>query len=95
MRLGPAGLCGAFALAVVGCSTTDPGLGFIAEMDGAPAAELPPDWGRTKSLMHRPAPSVGEPAPDFALPTPDGAEVIGRSAHQAGRPLVLVFGSFT
>lgn len=38
---------------------------------------------------------VGEPAPDFELPTPDGKQRIRLSEHRAGRPAVLVFGSFT
>jgi hypothetical protein len=39
-------------------------------------------------------PKVGAPAPDFTLPTPDGKE-ISMQAYRAGRPMVLVFGSFT
>jgi len=78
-----------------GCRAPDPAAKFIAQMDRAPAAERPPDWERTKRLMVRPAPKAGQPAPDFSLRTLDGSRVITRSRYQAGRPLVLIFGSFT
>jgi hypothetical protein len=79
----------------VGCRTADPAAQFIARMDRAPVEKRPKDWECTKLLMSRPAPEVGQPAPDFSLPMLDGAETVARSAHQAGRPLVLIFGSFT
>ena len=79
----------------VGCRTADPAGHFIARMDRAPVEKRPKDWEQTKTLMARSAPEVGQPAPDFSLPTLDGAESVTRSAHQAGRPLVLIFGSFT
>jgi len=78
-----------------GCRSVDPAPGFIAKMDQAPADRRPKDWERTKSLMARSAPAVGQLAPDFSLRTLDGASTITRSVHQAGRPLVLIFGSFT
>ena len=78
-----------------GCRNLDPAAKFIARMDRAPAGEHPPDWDETKRLMARPAPKVGQPAPDFSLRTLDGSRVITRSRHQAVRPLVLIFGSFT
>jgi hypothetical protein len=78
-----------------GCRAPDPAAKFIAKMDRGPAAERPPDWERTKRLMARPAPKAGQPAPDFSLRTLDGSQVITRSCYQAGRPLVLIFGSFT
>jgi hypothetical protein len=34
-------------------------------------------------------------APDFTLPTLENDGQITRSAYQAGKPLVLIFGSFT
>jgi Ca2+-binding EF-hand superfamily protein len=39
-------------------------------------------------------PKVGAPAPDFTLRTPDGKK-ISMQTYRAGRPMVLVFGSFT
>ncbi len=39
-------------------------------------------------------PKVGAPAPDFTLSTPDGKR-ISMQAFRAGKPMVLVFGSFT
>jgi hypothetical protein len=39
-------------------------------------------------------PKVGAPAPDFTLSTPDGKK-LSMQAFRAGKPMVLVFGSFT
>jgi hypothetical protein len=78
-----------------GCRTGDPAAHFIARMDSAPAEKRPNDWERTKTLMSRPVPAVGQPAPNFTLPMLDDTQTVTRSAHQAGRPLVLIFGSFT
>lgn len=78
-----------------GCRSVDPAAQFFAKMDGAPEASRPKDWDHTKSLMARRAPSPGQSAPNFTLPTPEGSEEIELRRHQAGRPLVLVFGSFT
>jgi hypothetical protein len=75
--------------------SADPADRFIGEMDRAPERRRPPDWAETRRLMARRAPPVGAEAPDFTLATPDGATRITRSKFQAGRPLVLVFGSFT
>lgn len=73
----------------------DPVDAFIRKMDAAPPEQRVPDWETTRRLMLRPGPRVGDPAPDFTLPTPAGGQRITRSKFQAGRPLVLVFGSFT
>ena len=67
----------------------------MAQMDHAPMEKRPKDWDHTKSLMSRAVPAVGQPAADFTLAMRDGERTITRSAHQAGRPLVLIFGSFT
>jgi peroxiredoxin len=45
--------------------------------------------------MMRPAPAVGTPAPDFTLATADGGTSITRSTFASGKPLVLIFGSWT
>ncbi|MDO8629172.1 MAG: hypothetical protein Q7R41_01660, partial [Phycisphaerales bacterium] len=83
-------------VSMFGCSTGgDPAPGFIAEVDRAPAEKRPPNWERTKALMARPVPKVGDPAPDFTLKTVDGSTAITRSKFHPDRPLVLVFGSFT
>ncbi len=38
---------------------------------------------------------VGDPAPDFELPLVDGGASIRLSEFGAGRPVALVFGSYT
>jgi hypothetical protein len=78
-----------------GCRTADPAAEAIAAIDRSPPEKRPKNWEQTKALMARKAPAVGDPAPDFSLPTLDRRRTITRSAHQAGRPLVLIFGSFT
>ena len=78
-----------------GCRTADPAAQYIAKMDRAPAEQRPKNWEQTKSLMARFAPKVGQVAPNFSLPTRDGTERVTLASHQSGRPLVLIFGSFT
>jgi hypothetical protein len=53
--------------------------------------------GVLKSELGSPAegPKLGEPAPDFTLPAPDENKDISLHAYRAGKPLVLIFGSFT
>lgn len=38
---------------------------------------------------------VGDPAPDFHLERLDRADRVSLSSHRGGRPVVLVFGSYT
>lgn len=45
-------------------------------------------WARAGTLNH------GDPAPDFTLPTHDGSRRVSLSSLR-GRPVVLVFGSYT
>jgi len=78
-----------------GCHRADPSQFFIERMDKAPVEQRPKSWDRTKSLMARTAPAVGEEAPDFTLPAVDGNQTITRSAHQGQQPLFLIFGSYT
>jgi hypothetical protein len=73
----------------------DPAKKFIDQMDKAPPEKRVPNWEQTKALMSRVAPKVGEQAPDFSLPTLDGKETVKLSQHKGGKPVVLVFGSFT
>jgi hypothetical protein len=68
---------------------------YIQMVDAKPESERPPDWENTKRLMARKAPAVGEVAPDFTLQTRDGSRSITRSRFHEGRPLVLLFGSYT
>src|SRR6185369_5562912 len=83
-------VCAAILLFMSGCKTADPGVSFIAQMDGSPPEKRPKDWERTKELMTRPAPAVGQPAPDFTLPALNDEQIITRSVHQADHPLVLI-----
>jgi len=78
-----------------GCSSEDPAAAFIQQVDQAPPEKRPPDWERTKALMARRPPAVGETAPDFTLRTVDEKASIIRSQFHPDRPLVLIFGSFT
>lgn len=68
---------------------------YLAKIDQMPPEQRPPEWDQTRQLMARRAPAIGEIAPDFSLPRIDGSKSIRRSAMQGGRPMVLVFGSFT
>lgn len=42
-----------------------------------------------------PGPDVGAAAPDFTLPTADGKQQVTLSEFGKGKPVVLIFGSFT
>jgi hypothetical protein len=68
---------------------------YMAKVDRMPPEQRPPEWDQTRQLMARKAPAVGEIAPDFTLTLMDGGQSIRRSELQGGRPMVLVFGSFT
>lgn len=85
----------AMSAAIWGCQPADPVAAFIQRQDSLPPDQRVPDWERTKRLMLRPAPAVGELAPDFALATVDGTRTIRMSEFRESRPLVLIFGSFT
>ena len=83
-------------LFVSGCMTPKQKMDYyIKIVESKPAHERPPDWENTRRLIQRPAPKVGDNAPDFSLPTLDQEMSLTRSTYQAGKPLVLVFGSFT
>lgn len=89
------GLFSIFVLANIACQRPDPVAAFISKQDALPPEERVPDWDRTKRLMLRKAPAVGDVAPDFSLVTLDGSSTLKMSELHASRPLVLVFGSFT
>jgi hypothetical protein len=78
-----------------GCKQGDPAEHWARMVDQMPPQDRPTDWARTKALMARRAPAVGDPAPDFALSTLDGTETIKLSEYHHDRPRVLIFGSFT
>jgi len=82
---------------MTGCASSDadPAPQMIAQMDAAPPERRPPNWDVTKARMSRQAPQFGEMAPDFTLPLLEGGETVTRSQVHRGKPLVLVFGSFT
>jgi hypothetical protein len=84
-----------FVPILAGCHTVDPAAEALARMDRAPVGKRPKNWEQTKTLMARVPPRAGQPAPDFSLRTLHGRATISRSAQQAGRPQVLIFGSFT
>lgn len=68
---------------------------FIQKVEKSPPNQRPPDWERTKSLMARRPPEVGQPAPDFTLKSLDGSKTVTRSKLASGKPQVLIFGSYT
>jgi hypothetical protein len=82
---------------LVGCAPTAEQMAaqFMARMDAAPPGERVPNWEVTRALMLRQPPKVGDAAPDFVLTTCDGAESIRLSEFREGRPVVLIFGSWT
>lgn len=88
-------LYGAFVAAVFAAMHRPPER-FAAFMSWLPlpammAIPFEPLWNRARGGDLR----AGDPAPDFELPTPDGTQRVRLSEVRAGRPAVLVFGSFT
>jgi len=78
------------ALAAAGCAA--PAAGGRAPVD--PRTMVPPEVRREWLHFAEPVVSVGDAAPGFALPTPDGSAVLSLDLYR-GRPLVLLFGSWT
>jgi len=68
---------------------------FIRAVDKSPAEKRPPGWEKTKELMARKPPAVGDVAPDFTLKSLDGEKSVTRSKLPPGKPQVLIFGSYT
>lgn len=86
----------ALLLPVVFGGCLDPSLKFYLKTEYFTAEEdRPRNWEELKRLVKRPVPKVGRPAPDFRLGLVDGEQIVTRSEYQAGRPLVLIFGSYT
>ncbi len=81
------GLCLAAVSVVSGCASSGP-------------PRLPPGIDPAHVHFWEPAVGVGDPAPDFTLPRADGSgdltlSSLGASAGTGGRPVVLIFGSYT
>jgi len=83
------------AAVLMGCRRGDPADQMIKMVDAMPPEDRPYDWARTKALMARRPPAVGEPAPDFTLKTLDGSGTVTLSEFHPDRPRVLIFGSYT
>ncbi|MCH7872576.1 MAG: hypothetical protein IID33_12835 [Planctomycetes bacterium] len=69
----------AFLQSLTGCSVRYRVAHMIARVDAMPAEERPAEWDRTKALLLREAPKVGEPAPPERF-----AEYIGTEALLLG-----------
>ncbi|MCH7591444.1 MAG: hypothetical protein IH989_01510 [Planctomycetes bacterium] len=85
----------AFLQSLTGCSVRYRVAHMIARVDAMPAEERPAEWDRTKALMLREAPKVGEPAPDFTLKRMKSEEVVTLSEYRPDQPKVLIFASYT
>lgn len=86
----PPSLILAGALLATACASTRGGSSF--DPDAPPP--LPPQIDRSQVHFTRSQVQVGDVAPDFRLPTADGTSEVRLSALR-GKPVVLVFGSFT
>ena len=80
------------AAAAAGCASAGDSRGARGGVD--PRTRIPP--GIRGEWLHFADSSVeaGAAAPDFRLPTPDGGTLLSLSTFR-GRPLVLIFGSYT
>jgi hypothetical protein len=80
----------AAAAAAAGCASAS----GAARAPLDPRTQVPP--GVRAEWLHFADPAVGpgDPAPRFALHTPDGRTVLSLDSF-SGRPLVLIFGSWT
>ena len=72
---------------------------FIADQNSAPDDFPSPDemrkmFFRGELGVWEAGPKLGEDAPDFTLPSHDGKETITLSKSK-GKPVILIFGSFT
>ena len=86
---------GLLALCVVGCQTGDKAARMIAIVDARAPEDQPKDWERTRAMMLREAPAVGQAAPDFTAKRMNSDESLTLSEYHPGQPKVLIFGSYT
>ncbi len=84
-----------FLESLTGCSAPFRAKDMIARVDALPADQRPAEWDRTKALMLRTAPEVGQPAPDFTLKRMKSDEMVTLSEYRPDQPKVLVFASYT
>ena len=86
---------GLLALCAAGCQTGDKAARMIAHVDARAPEDQPKDWARTRALMLREPPAVGQAAPDFTARRMNSDETVTLSEHHPGHPKVLIFGSYT
>ncbi|MHC4821171.1 MAG: hypothetical protein ACYTDX_05565 [Planctomycetota bacterium] len=79
----------ATAALATGCAATGKGAG-----DPDPRTMIPPNVKGEWLHFTDATVSVGDPAPDFTLPMADDSTTLSLSTFR-GRPLVLIFGSYT
>lgn len=84
-----------FLKILTGCSAPSRANLMIARVDAMPAEKRPAEWDRTKALMLRQAPEVGQPAPDFTLQRMKSDEMVTLSEYRPDQPKVLIFASYT
>ncbi len=94
LRLALAAACAAAAATGAGCASAVGAGGPAARTPIDPRTMVPP--GIKAEWLHFADPAVapGQEAPDFTLPTSDGGTLLSLSTFR-GRPLVVVFGSYT
>ena len=86
---------GLLASCAVGCQTGDKATRWMAHVDARAPEDQPKDWARTRALMLREAPAVGQTAPDFTARRMSSDEMVTLSKYHPGQPKVLIFGSYT
>lgn len=86
---------GLFALCAVGCQMGDKAAQMIARVDALALEDRPKDWARTKALMLREAPAVGQIALDFTAKQMNSDKTVTLSEYHPGQPKILIFGSYT
>ena len=86
---------GLLAGCAVGCQMGDKAARMIAHVDAMDPEDRPKDWARTKAMMLREAPAVGQAAPDFTAKRMNSDETVTLSEYHPGQPKVLIFGSYT
>jgi hypothetical protein len=82
-------------MGVAGCSAGNKAATMIAMVDAMAPEDRPTDWARTKVLLMREAPAVGQLAPDFTAKSMNSDETVTLSEYHPGQPKFLIFGSYT